>query len=201
MTPVFPPLVHELAQQHDISPALAFGLGEGLNLYYRRQWNQTPPHVLHVLPSTFAEKLEARLPQPRADTIKEALVANHYAVMVCTGDPHGLDAIEAWGENIAAWQLVEGWETSVNAAATLIEATDGLYRRGYGFFLDEAMRYHKGLAPARLLIDEIATDWREIAARLRRVNDSDDLERLSSRILRMAGRESRFWGIILDYFK
>lgn len=53
---IFPEQAYALATTHDISPALAFGLGEGLNLYYRRQMEQSPPHLIHILPATFGEK-------------------------------------------------------------------------------------------------------------------------------------------------
>jgi hypothetical protein len=193
----FPEQAYALATTHNISPALAFGLGEGLNLYYRRQMEQSPPHLIHILPTTFGEKLPARLAQARPHAIAEALAENAYGVMVCTGDWHGLDAIEKWGEELPFWQNSKGWEHSVTAAADLIEQTDGLYRRAYTHFLDEAQPYYREVADPRLLLNEIAEEWLAIAARLRA---GDDLERVGARVRRMAGRESRFWGMILDRF-
>lgn len=194
---VFPLQALTLANTHNISPALAFGLGEGLNLYYRRQWEQSPPHVVHIVPLAFGDKIAERLTLPRHDAISEALAGNAYGMMVCTGDWHGLDAIEKWGEELPFWQNSTGWESSVTAAAGLIEASDGLYRRAYTHFLDEASRYYDGLESPRALLNEIADEWLSIATRLR---NGDALERIGARVLRMAGRESRFWGMILDRF-
>jgi hypothetical protein len=194
---IFPPQAVALATQYKISPALALGLGEGLNLYYRRQMEQIPPHLVHVVPLAFGDKVAERLKMASDRAIAEALAGNAYGVMVCTGDWHGLDAIEKWGEELPFWQSSEGWESSVTAAADLIEQTDGLYRRAYTLFLDEASRYYNGLDAPRTLLNEIADEWLAIAARLRA---GDDLERIGARVLRMAGRESRFWGMILDRF-
>jgi hypothetical protein len=99
MHTLYPQQALTLADDHHISPALAFGLGEGCNLYYRRQLEQSPPHLLHILPSTFGEKVAARLAMPREQAIAEALAENAYGVMVCTGDWHGLDAIENGAKN------------------------------------------------------------------------------------------------------
>jgi len=193
----FPEQATTLAATHDISPALAFGLGEGLNLYYRRQLVQAPPHLIHVLPLAFGEKLAERLILPRPQAIADALASNAYGVMVCTGDWHGLDAIEKWGEELPFWQNTQGWEQSIIAAATLIEQTDGLYRRAYCHFLNEALPYYNEVAAPRALLNEIADEWLAIATRLR---TDDNFERIGSRVLRMASRESRFWGMILDRF-
>lgn len=197
MTTVFPAQVEELAKQYAISPALAFGLGEGLNLYYTRQPHLSPPHRLHILPTSFEAKLRERLQQPRKEAIAAALAGNGYGVMICTGDWHGLDAIEKWAEDLSRWPMLEGWESSIDATARLIEESDGLYRRSYSIFLDQAMLYFNGLEKARQEICEIADDWLQIASQLRA---GSDLARLSSRVLRMASRESRFWGLILDQF-
>jgi hypothetical protein len=194
----FPTQALTLAARHSISPALAFGLGEGLNLYYRRQLDGAPPHVLHVVPHTFGDKISERLEQPRAGAIAAALASNANGVMVCTGDWHGLDAIEKWSEELPFWDTSPGWEESVRHAADLIEASDGLYRRAYAHFLDEALPYYNELSEARAMLDEIADDWLEIAACLR---SGTGLEGAGSRVLRMAGRESRFWGRILDRFR
>ena len=197
MEPPFPPEVIQAAERLNVSPALAFGLGEGLNLYYARRFGERPPHHLTILPPTWESRLLARVEQPRAEAIAAALAGNGYGVMVCTGDWHGLDAIEKWAEDLSLWRLAEGGGESVVAAAALIERTDGLYRRSYRAFLDEAMLHFEGLEPAHALLGEIADDWLDIA---RRLHSGDDLARLSSRLLRMAGRESRFWGLILDRF-
>lgn len=197
MTTVFPPLVEALAKQHHISPGLAFGLGEGLNLYYTRQANLRPPHRLHILPTSFEKKLSEHLQLPRQEAIAAALAGNGYGVMICTGDWHGLDAIEKWGEDLSRWPMLEGWQSSIEATARLIEESDGLYRRSYSIFLDEAMVYFNGLDKPRQELCEIADDWLQIASQLRA---GYDLARLSSRVLRMASRESRFWGLILDQF-
>nr|MBA3532080.1 DUF4872 domain-containing protein [Ardenticatenales bacterium] len=118
-------------------------------------------------------------------------------VMVCTGDWHGLDAIEKWAEDLSLWPLAPGWESSVAEAVRLIEESDGLYRRSYIGFLNEAMVYFADLEKLCTPLEEIADGWLAIAAQLRA---GDDLERLSTRVLRMAARESRFWGLILDQF-
>lgn len=194
---VFPEQAIALAGTYDISPALAFGLGEGVNLYYRHQVDHLPHHLIHILPSTFGEKVAERLSLPRPHAIAEALAGNAYGMMVCTGDWHGLDAIEKWGEELPFWQNTEGWEASVTAAADLIEQTDGLYRRAYCHFLDEVLPYYNEVASPRAFLNEIADDWLSIAGRLRA---GDELERVGARVLRMAGRESRFWGMILDRF-
>ena len=193
----FPARVKAAAVQYDISPELAFGLGEGLNLYYSRRPKLRPPHRIHVLPVGFEQKLAERLAQPRQEAIAAALAGNGYGVMVCTGDWHGLDAIEKWGEDLSLWPMLDGWERSIAATADLICESDGLYRRSYTAFLNEAMAYFDGLETARQHLIEIADDWLAIAAQLRA---GQNLERLSSRILRMASRESRFWGLILDQF-
>ncbi len=193
----FPPQVEAASRLYDLPPALAFGLGEGLNLYYSRRFGERPPHQLHVLPGTFEARLRERLTLPRQEAIAAALAGNGYGVMVCTGDWHGLDAIEKWGEDLSLWPLAEGWESSITEAARLIEESDGLYRRSYTAFLDEATLYFKGLEAPRAMLGEIADEWLAIAARLR---GGDSLERLGSRVLRMASRESRFWGLILDQF-
>lgn len=197
MTVPFPPEVHTAAASHAVDAELAFGLGEGLNLFYSRRAHERPPHLLRVVPPTFEQRLAERLAQPEPEAIAAALAGNGYGVMVCTGDWHGLDAIEKWGEELSRWPLLEGWEQSVATTAALIAASDGLYRRSYALFLDRAMRHFDGLAAPRALLDEIADEWLDVAARLQR---GDDLERLSSRVLRMAFRESRFWGLILDRF-
>lgn len=193
----FPKRVERAANQYDISPELAFGLGEGLNLYYSRRAQLRPPHRLHILPVSFEEKLAIRLAQPREQAIAAALAGNGYGVMVCTGDWHGLDAIEKWAEDLSLWPMLEGWESSLTATADLIEESDGLYRRSYSLFLQEGMNYFNNLEKAYQELLEIADDWLLIATQLRR---GRNLERLSSRILRMASRESRFWGLILDQF-
>lgn len=193
----FPPEVEQAAHRHDLAPALAFGLGEGLNLYYSRRFGEQPPHRLRVVPEGFEARLQARLLMPRQEAMAAALAGNGYGVMVCTGDWHGLDAIEKWGEDLSLWPLADGWEGSVAAATRLIEESDGLYRRSYTAFLDEAALYFDGLESPRALLGEIADDWLAIAAQLRA---GTSLERLGSRVLRMASRESRFWGLILDRF-
>lgn len=193
----FPKRVELVAAEYDLSPQLAFGLGEGLNLYYSRRPQLRPPHRLHVLPVSFEEKLATRLAQPRQDAIAAALAGNGYGVMICTGDWHGLDAIEKWAEDLSLWPMLEGWESSLTATAELIEQSDGLYRRSYSFFLQDAMKYFENLEHAHRELLEIADDWLLIASQLR---TGRNLERLSSRILRMASRESRFWGLILDQF-
>jgi hypothetical protein len=85
----------------------------------------------------------------------------------------------------------------VEAAATLIEHTDGLYRRAYLQFLAEARSSYAELEAPHALLNEITEDWLGIAARFRA---GENLERVGSRVMRMAGRESRFWGMILDRF-
>lgn len=193
----FPERVLLAAARYNVSPELAFGLGEGLNLYYSRRPQLRPPHRLHVLPVSFEEKLIERLAEPRQDAIAAALAGNGYGVMICTGDWHGLDAIEKWAEDLSLWPMLEGWESSLTVTARLIEESDGLYRRSYSLFLQEAMVYFDELEKAHQELLEIADDWLVIAAQLRARRN---LERLSSRILRMASRESRFWGLILDQF-
>ncbi len=193
----FPSEVHAAAAAHGISPALALGLGEGLNLYYSRRSHESPPHWLRVLPPQFPAPLAARLLLPRPVAVAEALASNAHGMLLCTGDWHGLDAIEKWGEDLSRWPAMEGWEASVRMAAGLIETSEGLYRRSYTLFLDEASGWFDGLAAPRALLDEIASEWLDIAARLRR---AESLERVGSRVLRMAARESRFWGSILDRF-
>lgn len=193
----FPVRVEAAAAQYGISPGLAFGLGEGLNLYYTRRPKLNPPHRLHVLPVAFEEKLTERLLKPRKQAIAAALAGNGYGVMVCTGDWHGLDAIEKWAEDLSRWPMLEGWESSMVATIDLIEESDGLYRRSYTAFLSEAMAYFDGLEKPCQDLMQIADDWLAIAAQLRA---GYDLERLSSRLLRMASRENRFWAQILDQF-
>ncbi|MDQ4076411.1 MAG: BtrH N-terminal domain-containing protein [Chloroflexota bacterium] len=193
----FPSEVQIAAVNYGIAPGLAFGLGEGLNLYYSRRSDEIPPHRLRVLPPSFEEMLAARLALPEEEAIAAALAGNGYGVMVCTGDWHGLDAIEKWGEELSRWPMMEGWEQSVSETVHFIEESDGLYRRSYVAFLDEAMRYFDGLETPSALLHEIADNWLDIAMRLRR---GDFLERLGSRILRMASLESRFWSMILDRF-
>jgi hypothetical protein len=193
----FPPEVESAASRNHISPALAFGLGEGLNLYYSRRPDQMPPHRLRIIPPSWEENLARRVALPREKAIADALVGNAYGVMVCTGDWHGLDAIEKWGEDLSLWPLADGWESSVRAAVDLIQETGGLYRRAYGDFLDEASRLHNGLEQPRALLEEIAGEWLAFAERL---HEARDLERLGSRLLRLSARESRFWGMILDRF-
>jgi hypothetical protein len=197
MNSLYPEPVLTLAVQHNLDPALIFGLGEGLNLYYRRQLNGDPPHLVHVLSTTFAEKLAERVAQPRPTAIAEALAGNAYGVMVCTGDWHGIDAIEKWGEELPFWHNSVGWEQSVATAATLIEQSDGLYRRAYGAFLEAASVYYEGLDTPRQMINDLAEEWLTIGTLLRK---GSDLERVGARVLRMAGRESRFWGTLLDQF-
>jgi hypothetical protein len=197
MAPPFPPEVESAASRYRISPALAFGLGEGLNLYYSRRPDETPPHRLRIMPPSWEETLARRVAMPRERAIVEALVGNAHGVMVCTGDWHGLDAIEKWGEDLSLWPLVDGWESSVTAAVALIQDTGGLYRSAYGEFLAEASRAHDGLAQPRILMEEIAGEWLAFAGRLR---EARELERLGSRLLRLSARESRFWGMILDRF-
>ncbi len=197
MRVAFPGEVEAAAARHAVEPGLAFGLGEGLNLFYSRRAHERPPHLLHVVPPSFEQRLAERLAMPERDAIAAALAGNGYGVMICTGDWHGLDAIEKWGEELSRWPMLEGWEGSVAATASLIETSDGLYRRSYTPFLDRASLYFDGLATPRALLVEIADEWLDVAARLRR---GDELERLSSRVLRMASRESRFWGLILDRF-
>lgn len=193
----FPAEVEAAAAHHGISTAMAFGLGEGLNLYYSRHPDEPPPHRLRVLPPTFTTRLTERVAQPQNKALPAALAGNGYAVMICTGDWHGLDAIEKWGEDLSCWPLTDGWERSVETTVQFIETSDGLYRRAYAAFLDEAAPHIGSLDGSRTLLHEIADEWLTIATRLRA---GDELERLGSRILRMAGRESRFWGQILDRF-
>lgn len=188
----FPAEVKTVARRHGLSPAMAFGLGEGLNLYYSRHVGLAPPHRLHVLPPTFAATVAQRCEQPRPAAIAAALAGNGYGVMRCAGDWHGLDAIEKWGEELPLWP-----PESVVAATQLIEQSEGLYRRAYGAFLTEAQPHLSGLEEPRALVEEIAGRWLEIAARLRA---GYPLERLSRHVLRMAAWESRFWGMILDRF-
>ncbi len=193
----FPERVESAAIQYDLPPGLAFGLGEGLNLYYSRRPELSPPHRLHVLPVHFEKRLAVRLQEPRKQAIATALAGNGYGVMVCTGDWHGLDAIEKWAEDLSLWPMLDGWEDSLTVTADLIEKSDGLYRRSYKLFLEEGMTYFDELERANKELSEIADDWLFIATQLRK---GQNLERLSSRILRMASRESRFWGLILDQF-
>lgn len=197
MNAPFPSTVEEIARRNDVHPALAFGLGEGLNLFYVRR-EEGLPFRFHVLPGGFEERIAMRKDEPRAAAIEAALVGNAHGVMLCTGDPHGLDAIEAWAEELPRWPLRAGWEESVRAVTEGIVASDGLYRRSYGVFLDEAARYHAGLEAPRALLDEIADGWLDVAARLER---GGPLERVAPRLLRMAALESRFWGLILDRFE
>ena len=193
----FPDEVYLVSARHAIEPALAFGLGEGLNLFYSYRLGEVPSRQLHVLPLHVAERVAARVGSPRAAAIVEAMVGNARGVLVCTGDLHGLDAIERWAEELSRWPLVPGWEQDVAAAVALIRRSDGLYRRSYLWFLELA-RGHGVIVPGgEALLAEIADNWLDIAERLAR---GDDLARTGSRILRMAALESRFWGNVLDEF-
>ena len=193
----YPDEVQRVAAAHGLSPALAFGLGEGLNLYYSRRPDERPPHRVHVLPHAFAERVAARLGQPRPAAIRESLVANARGVLVCTGDWHGLDAIERWSEELSRWPRLAGWQTSIDAVVRLLQESDGLYRRHYADFLAIATAEGVAVPEGATRLDEIADAWLAIADRLAR---GDDLVRVGSRILRMASLESRFWATIIDRY-
>lgn len=191
----YPEQVVRAAARRKLSPALAFGLGQGLNLFYTRRPELIPPHRIHILPTSFESRLDAALAQSTPQRFRTALVQGARAVLVCTGDWHGLDAIETWAEDLVRWPLTAGWETSLQQTAALIEKSDGLYRRSFRPFLALAAAELDGLGELGPLLDEIADGWLAIAAAL---TGPVGVERLGSRVLRMASLESRFWGEVLD---
>lgn len=132
----------------------------------------------------------------------DALAAMAYTMMICPGAPQGIDGIEFASEDIARWPLVAGWPESAAAAAAEIRQHEGLGRRRFAAALRTAAPLAPEVAAWPAAWEEIADRWDEVAAGLAAAATGNEarLAPLGRQFLRLAGAESRAWGLVIDAF-
>lgn len=133
------------------------------------------------------------------EALAGALVANAYAMMICSGAWQGVDGIEYFSEDVSRWDLLPEWSVSAATAAETIAESDGLWRRAFAV----ALEHFRPASQWANLWRELADEWRllgEDLAESARTGQSRRLEQVGRKLLRIAHQESRAWGRLIDAF-
>lgn len=191
-----------LASAHNVSPALALGLGAGVYFEYYRRPQPAPTRFITGLHRATASTLAQRLPHyERApqETLRAALHENALWFNLDRQPTTALLGMEMLAEELVYFDSYPDWRISFQAMARAIFDGDALFRRKYAAFLDEISPFIVTRTAAAEL-HEICDEWLQCAACL---NDSasghtPSFESASRLVRRLAFREEHFWGKVLD---
>lgn len=140
--------------------------------------------------------------RPSERTLWDGLLHNAHDMLVSSGAPQGVDGIELWGEALATWPEDLAWPAGAAATAAHIRETGSLWRQALAQALEAlAPRLPVALRPAPLLAACVEL-WEEVADKLAQAaarEDADALVAARSRVLRLAGAESRLWSHIAEH--
>lgn len=139
--------------------------------------------------------------RPPASLIREGLVQNAHAMLISSGAWQGVDGIEFWSEDLAAWPDDEEWPASAVHTAAHIRETGCLWRRALAAALEQLAPAFPASFRGREELESCLSLWAEVAEHLADAGtraDTGALLRVRSRVLRLAAAESRFWGHVLD---
>ncbi len=201
----------------DVSPALVFGLGEGLAFCADR--HAALPLVGHT--ADFAGRAVARLGgsladdgtiagdlhPPHADDVRDALVTCARAMDAPADSAHGLDGLAAFLDDIPTWGTADA-PAELAARASRCIADDGasgaLCRRLYRDFLRDADALLPALGDAQMSISmtRVADAWATLGSELRQVATDDvaDFAQAARFALAVQTFEETFWARVLDRF-
>lgn len=138
-------------------------------------------------------------PVAREEALAGALADTAYAMMVCSGAWQGVDGIEYFSEDLVRWEPAPAWPESAAAAAAVIAATDGLWRRAFA----TALRNYDPTAAGAEQWQALADEWclfGEGLAEAAQTGAAARLAGLSRGLLRLAHQESRAWAWLIDTF-
>lgn len=200
-----------------VSPALVFGLGEGLGFCADR--DAALPLIGHR--ADFAQRAVARLGghlddagtitgdlhPPVADDVRDALVACARAMDAADDPSHGLDGLAAFLDDVATWSTADDPAELAARAARCI-ANDGaagaLCRRLYRDFVLDADRLMPELGEAQMSVSmtRVADAWATLGSELRQVATDEvvDFAQAARFALAVQTFEETFWARVLDRF-
>ena len=194
--------LNALAAAHDISPAMALGLGAGVYFeYYRRP--QPPTRFITGLNRACETTLRQRLPiyhQTPHTALRDALRENALWFNLDRQPTTALLGIEMLAEELVYYDKLADWRECFHGIAREIVDTHALYRRTYCAFLQDIAREIDTAAVATEL-GEIADEWQAFAMYLKECAAPDStpsFERAGRLVRRIAFREEHFWGKVLD---
>lgn len=139
--------------------------------------------------------------RPSASLLRQGLVQNAHAMLISSGAWQGVDGIEFWSEDLAAWPDDEEWPASAVHTATHIRETGCLWRQALAAALEQLAPAFPASFRGREKLESCLALWAEVADRLADAGtraDAGALLHVRSRVLRLAAAESRFWGHVLN---